>query len=145
MLVVRWNAKLRQNPTRAKINFHMDYKRTLDRNSMESLSQSDCGLPPPCRLLGSYGLGLDVPFGLCWSAMANKRIALREARGKTVKTMSVCFDPDYSAIEVEFTDGTSMAVDIVPAVRMRAQYQHLGSKNGVVKTYRTRTSAAREL
>jgi hypothetical protein len=78
--------------------------------------------------------------------MATQRITLREAHGKTVKSMSVCFDPDYNAVEVEFTDGTWMAVDVVPAVRMRAQYQRLGSeKNRVVRTYSARTSTAREL
>jgi hypothetical protein len=78
--------------------------------------------------------------------MANKWITLREARGKTVKTMSVCFDPDYTAIEVEFTDGTCMAVDVVPSVRMRAQYQQTRSgKSRIVKAYGVRTSVAREL
>ena len=59
---------------------------------------------------------------------------LKEARGKTVKRMTVCHDPEYNTIEVEFTDGTAMAVDVDPAVRMRAQYQHV--KTGDTKILR---------
>ncbi len=78
--------------------------------------------------------------------MEKNSIKLREATGKTVKSMSVSFDPDYNCVEVEFTDGTCMAVDVVPAVKIRAQYQHVGSGNTkIVKTYRARVSVAGEL
>jgi hypothetical protein len=45
------------------------------------------------------------------------------ARGKTVKRMTAAIDPDYNAVEVEFTDGTCMAVDVVPAVKIKPQFQ----------------------
>lgn len=78
--------------------------------------------------------------------MDRNSIQLTEATGKTVKSMSVSFDPDYNCIEVEFTDGTCMAVDIVPAVKIRPQYQHVGSGDTKIKkSYRARISVAGEL
>jgi hypothetical protein len=59
--------------------------------------------------------------------------------------MSVSFDPDYNCVEVEFTDGTCMAVDVVPAVKVRAQYQNIATGNTkIVKTYGARMSVAGE-
>jgi hypothetical protein len=37
--------------------------------------------------------------------MNRNSIKLTEATGKTVKSMSVSFDPDYNCVEVELTDG----------------------------------------
>jgi hypothetical protein len=56
-------------------------------------------------------------------------IELKEARGRTVKTMNVAYDEEYCAVEVEFEDGHSMNVDIVPAVQIRPQFQHVGTGN----------------
>jgi hypothetical protein len=55
--------------------------------------------------------------------MAKPWIELREARGKTVKRMTVSYDADYCCVEVEFTNGQNMAVDIQSAVRIRPQLQ----------------------
>jgi len=62
-------------------------------------------------------------------------VTLKEAAAKTVKRMTVTFDPDYNAVEVEFTDGTVMAVDMIPAVKIRPQYQNV--KTGDTKIIRT--------
>jgi hypothetical protein len=51
----------------------------------------------------------------------------------------------YNCVEVEFTDGTCMAVDVVPAVKVRAQYQNVGTGNTkIIKTYSARMSVAGE-
>ena len=77
--------------------------------------------------------------------MEKNFITLTEARGKTVKNMSVAFDPDYNCVEIEFTDGTCSAGDVVPAVKVRAQYQNVGTGNTkIIKTYRARMSVAGE-
>jgi len=73
-------------------------------------------------------------------------IELKEARGKTVKKMTVAFDPDYNAVEVEFTDGTCMAVDVVPAVKIRPQFQNLKTGDTkILKTYRAHIAVAGEI
>lgn len=59
--------------------------------------------------------------------MSKPWVELREARGKKVKRMTVEFDPDYNCVTVEFTDGTAMSVDVVPAVSIRPQFQNIGS------------------
>jgi hypothetical protein len=77
--------------------------------------------------------------------MEKNSITLKEARGKTVQNMRVSFDPDYNCVEVEFTDGTCTAVDVVSAVKIRAQYQNIGTGNTrIIKTYRARMSVAGE-
>jgi hypothetical protein len=67
--------------------------------------------------------------------MAKPWIELKEARDKTVRKMTVAFEPDYNVVEVEFTDGTCMAVDVVPAVKLRPQFQNI--KSGDTKILRT--------
>ncbi|HWR15192.1 MAG TPA: hypothetical protein VN577_10205 [Terriglobales bacterium] len=75
--------------------------------------------------------------------MSKPWIELKEARGKTVKKMTVAFDPDYNCIEVEFTDGTCMAVDVVSAVRLRPQFQNIKTGDTkILRTYRSRLSIA---
>lgn len=70
-------------------------------------------------------------------------IELEEARGKTVKKMTVALDPDYNCVEVEFTDDTCMAVDVVPAVRIRPQFQDISTGDTkILRSYRTRLSTA---
>ena len=66
-------------------------------------------------------------------------IELREARGRTVKRMTVSCDEEYCAVEVEFEDGHSMNVDIIPAVQIRPQFQHVGTGDAkVLRNYRAR-------
>ena len=66
-------------------------------------------------------------------------IELREARGRTVKRMTVSYDEEYCAVEVEFEDGHSMNVDIIPAVQIRPQFQHVGTGDAkVLRNYRAR-------
>ena len=70
-------------------------------------------------------------------------IELKEARGKTVKKMTVEFDPDYNCVTVEFTDGTCMAVDVVPAVKIRPQFQNIKTGDTkILKTYRAHITVA---
>jgi hypothetical protein len=70
-------------------------------------------------------------------------IELKEARGKKVKRMTVEFDPDYNCIAVEFTDGTAMSVDVIPAVSIRPQLQHVGTGDTkVLRNYRARINVA---
>lgn len=77
--------------------------------------------------------------------MSKPWIELKEARGKTVKRMTVAFDPDYNAVEVEFTDGTNMAVDVVPAVRIRPQFQNVKTGDTkILRTYRAKVSVCGE-
>jgi hypothetical protein len=72
-------------------------------------------------------------------------VTLKEAAGKTVKHMTVTFDPDYNAVEVGFTDGTVMAVDMIPAVKIRPQYQNVKTGDTkIVRTYPARISVAGE-
>lgn len=54
-------------------------------------------------------------------------VELKEARGRTVKKMTVDYDEEYCAVEVEFEDGYSMNVDIIPAVQIRPQFLHVGT------------------
>jgi transcription antitermination factor NusG len=78
--------------------------------------------------------------------MSKPWIELKEARGKTVKKMTVAFDPGYNAVEVEFTDGTCMAVDVVPAVKIRPQFQNIKSGDTkILKTYRAHITVAGEV
>ena len=66
-------------------------------------------------------------------------IELREARGRTIKRMTVSYDEEYCAVEVEFGDGHSMNVDIVPAVQIRPQFQHVGTGDAkLLRSYRAR-------
>lgn len=75
--------------------------------------------------------------------MSQPWIELEEARGKTVKKMTVAFDADYNCVEVEFTDGTCMAVDIVPAVRLRPQFQDIKTGDTkILRSYRAKVSVA---
>ena len=70
-------------------------------------------------------------------------IELKEARGRTVKTMNVVYDEEYVAVEVEFEDGHSMNVDIVPAVQVRPQFQHVGTGDArIIRSYKSRISVA---
>jgi hypothetical protein len=73
--------------------------------------------------------------------MTKPWIELKEVRGKTVKRMTVEFDADYNAVSVEFTDGTCMAVDVVPAVKIRPQFQNIKSGDTkIIRTYPSRVS-----
>ena len=70
-------------------------------------------------------------------------LELIEARGRTVKRMNVAYDEEYVAVEVEFEDGHSMNVDIVPAVQIRPQFQHVGTGDvRIVRNYKSRISVA---
>ena len=70
-------------------------------------------------------------------------IELKEARGRTIKKMNVVFDEEYVAVEVEFEDGHSMNVDIIPAVQIRPQFQHAATgDNRIIRNYRSRISVA---
>lgn len=70
-------------------------------------------------------------------------IELKEACGKKVKRMSVEFDPDYNCVTVEFTDGTAMSVDVLPAISFRPQFQHIGSGDTkILRTYPGRINVA---
>jgi len=71
--------------------------------------------------------------------MHNEWIELKEARGRTVKKMTVVYDEEYCAVEVEVEDGYSMNVDIVPAVQIRPQLLHIATGDTEVRrNYRTR-------
>jgi len=73
-------------------------------------------------------------------------IELKEATGKTITRMTVSHDPDYNAVEVEFTDGTAMSVDVVPAVKMRAQYQHVKTGDTkILKNYKATITVCGEV
>ena len=75
--------------------------------------------------------------------MAKPWVELREARGRTVKRMNVVYDEEYVAVEVEFEDGHSMNVDIVPAVQVRPQFQHVGTGDArIIRSYKSRISVA---
>jgi len=66
-------------------------------------------------------------------------IELKEAKGRVVKRMSVAYDEEYCAVEVEFEDGHSMNVDIIPAVQIRSQFQHVGTGDAkVLCNYKSR-------
>jgi len=52
---------------------------------------------------------------------------LKEARGRTVKKMTVVYDEEFYAVEVEFEDGYSMNVDIIPAVQIRPQFLYVAT------------------
>lgn len=70
-------------------------------------------------------------------------VELKEARGRTVKIMNVAFDEEYVAVEVEFEDGHSMNVDIIPAVQIRPQFQHVGTGDArILRNYKSRISVA---
>jgi hypothetical protein len=70
-------------------------------------------------------------------------VELKEARGKKVKRMAVEFDPDYNCITVEFTDGTAMSVDVLSAVSVRPQFQHVGSGDTkILRSYREKINVA---
>jgi len=70
-------------------------------------------------------------------------IELKEACGRTVKRMNVVYDEEYVAVEVEFEDGHSMNVDIIPAMQIRPQFQHVGTGNaGIIRSYKSRVSVA---
>ena len=70
-------------------------------------------------------------------------IELKEARGKKVKSMTVEFDPDYNCVAVEFTDGTAMSVDVIPAVSIRPQFQQVGTGDTkILRNYRAKINVA---
>ncbi len=70
-------------------------------------------------------------------------VELKVARGKKVKRMTIEFDPDYNCVAVEFTDGTAMSVDVLPAVSIRPQFQHVGSGDTkILRNYRKRINVA---
>ena len=60
-------------------------------------------------------------------------VELKEARGRTVKKMTVDYDQEYCAVEVEVEEGYSMNVDIIPAVQIRPQFLHVGSGDTEVR------------
>ena len=71
--------------------------------------------------------------------MHNEWIELKEAHGRTVKKMTVVYDEEYCAAEVEFEDGYSMNVDIIPAVQIRPQFLHVATGDTEVqRNYRAR-------
>jgi hypothetical protein len=75
--------------------------------------------------------------------MSKPWIELKEARGKKVKRMVVEFDSDYNCVTVEFSDGTAMSVDVLPAISFRPQFQHIGSGDTkIIRTYRAKISVA---
>ena len=52
-------------------------------------------------------------------------------------------DPDYNCVVVEFTDGTAMSVDVLPAVSVRPQFQHVGSGDTkILRNYRAKINVA---
>jgi len=68
-------------------------------------------------------------------------IELKEARGRTVTKMIVVQDEEYVAVECEFEDGHSMNVDIIPAVKIRPQFQHVGSGDArIIHNYKPQIS-----
>ncbi|MGO9088277.1 MAG: hypothetical protein ACLP6G_10360 [Terriglobales bacterium] len=70
-------------------------------------------------------------------------VELKEARGRTVKRMNVAYDEEYVAVEVEFEDGHSMNVDIIPAVQIRPQFQHVSTGDArIIRSYKSRISVA---
>jgi hypothetical protein len=70
-------------------------------------------------------------------------VELKEARGRTVKRMNVVYDEEYVVVEVEFEDGHSMNVDIIPAVQIRPQFQHVSTGDArILRNYRSRISVA---
>jgi len=70
-------------------------------------------------------------------------VELKEAHGRVVKRMNVAYDEEYVAVEVEFEDGYSMNVDIIPAVQIRPQFQHVGTGDArIVRSYTSRISVA---
>ena len=70
-------------------------------------------------------------------------VELIEARGRTVKRMNVAYDEEYVAVEVEFEDGHSMNVDIIPAVQIRPQFQHVSTGDArIIRCYKSRISVA---
>jgi hypothetical protein len=70
-------------------------------------------------------------------------VELIEARGRTVKRMNVAYDEEYVAVEVEFEDGNSMNVDIIPALQIRPQFQHVGTGDvRIIRNYKSRISVA---
>jgi hypothetical protein len=70
-------------------------------------------------------------------------IELKEARGRTIKKMNVVYDEEYVAVEVEFEDGHSMNVDIIPAVQIRPQFQHVSTGDArIIRSYKSRISVA---
>jgi len=69
-------------------------------------------------------------------------VELKEARGRAVKKMTVVYDEEYCAVEVEFEDGYSMNVDIIPAVQIRPQLLHVGTGDtDVQRNYKARMHA----
>jgi len=73
-------------------------------------------------------------------------IEFKEARGKKIKRMTVEFDPDYNCVAVEFTDGTAMSVDVIPAVSIRPQFQHIGTGDTkILRSYRAQINVAGKL
>jgi len=70
-------------------------------------------------------------------------VELIGARGRTVKRMNVAYDEEYVAVEVEFEDGHSMNVDIIPAVQIRPQFQHVSTGDArIIRNYKSRISVA---
>lgn len=65
--------------------------------------------------------------------MHNAWVELKEARGRIVKKMTVAYDEEYCAVEVEFEDGYSMNVDIIPAVQIRPQFLHVATGDTEVR------------
>ena len=75
--------------------------------------------------------------------MSKPWVELKEARGRTVKRMNVAYDEEYVAVEVEFEDGYGMNVDIIPAVQIRPQFQHVGTGDTrILRNYKSRISVA---
>ena len=60
-----------------------------------------------------------------------------------IKKMNVVYDEEYVAVEVEFEDGHSMNVDIIPAVQIRPQFQHVSTGDArIIRNYKSRISVA---
>jgi hypothetical protein len=75
--------------------------------------------------------------------MPKSWIELKEAHGRRIKRMNVVYDEEYVAVEVDFEDGHSMNVDIIPAVQIRRQFQHVGTGDSrVIRSYKARISMA---
>ena len=61
---------------------------------------------------------------------------ISEVRGKRVQSISVSANGEYNVITIDFTDDTALTVQILPAVRFKAQLNDWSSDNAkLLKTW----------
>ncbi len=65
--------------------------------------------------------------------MRPTNIECKEVEGKTVKALYITAEENEQAVEIEFTDGTALGIDVRPAVQFRVDIANVRSGDRIVQ------------